>query len=186
MTGGYKLIIPLMIVTALSYFISRYFHQESIYTAALVKSGIKFRSEKEKHYIRQISVRNIIETDFIILHPQITLREIMQNIIHSKRNLFPVVDDNDKLLGVITLDNIREIMLNTDVYDVILAYEVMNTDFHTIDINEDINHALEEFEENNVWNLAVTENGQYKGFISKSNIFNKYLSSWATQYSEEF
>ena len=72
MTGGYKLIIPLMIVTALSYFISRYFHQESVYTATLVKSGIKFRSEKEKHYIRQISVRNIIETDFIILHPQIT------------------------------------------------------------------------------------------------------------------
>ena len=186
MTGGYKLIIPLMIVTALSYFISRYFHQESIYTEALVKSGIKFRSEKEKHYIRQINVRNIIETDFIILHPQITLREIMQNIIHSKRNLFPVVGDDEKLLGVITLDNIREIMLNTDVYDVILAYEVMNTDFHSIDINADINHALEEFEENNAWNLAVTENGRYRGFISKSNIFNKYLSSWATQYSEEF
>jgi len=186
MTGGYKLIIPLMIVTALSYFISRYFHQESIYTEALVRSGIKFRSEKEKHYIRQINVRNIIETDFIILHPQITLREIMQNIVHSKRNLFPVVDNDEKLLGVITLDNIREIMLNRDVYDVILAYEVMTTDFQSIDINEDINYALEVFEENNVWNLAVTENGKYRGFISKSNIFNKYLSSWATQYTDEF
>ena len=184
-TGGYKLIVPLMIVTALSYFISRYFHPESIYTAPLVKRGIKFRSEKEKYFVRQIIVKEIIEKNFIVLHPQVTLREIMQNIVHSKRNLFPVVDDNDTLLGIITLDDIREIMLNADVYDVILAYEIMNTNFHSIDINADLNTALEKFEENNVWNLAVTENGKYRGFISKSNIFNKYLSSWATQHTED-
>ncbi len=184
-TGGYKLIVPFMIVTALSYFISRHFHAESIYTAPLVKRGVKFRSEREKSFIHQIKVREIIESDFVLMHPQMTLRQIMEKIVHSKRNLFPVVDDDGILLGIITLDDIREIMLNSDVYDVILAYEIMNTNFHSIDINTDINHALETFEEKDVWNLAVTEDGKYRGFISKSNIFNKYLSSWEKQQEEE-
>ena len=76
-------------------------------------------------------------------------------------------------------------MLNTDLYDVILAYEMMNTNFHSIDIGADLAEALEKFEQNNVWNLAVTDKGKYSGFISKSNIFNKYLSSWAKQQAEE-
>ncbi len=184
-TGGYKLIVPLMIVTALSYFISRYFHHESIYTAPLVKRGIKFRSEREKYFIRLINVRDIIENDFTVVRPEMTLREIMQKIVQSKRNLFPVVDSNGMLLGIITLDDIREVMLNSDVYDVILAYEIMNTSFHSIDINADLNFALNKFEEDNVWNLAITENGKYFGFISKSNIFNKYLSSWVKQQAED-
>jgi CIC family chloride channel protein len=184
-TGGYKLIVPLMIVTALSYFISRYFHHESIYTAPLVKRGIKFRSEQEKYFIREFFVKDILETNFVVLHPQNTLREIIQNIVHSKRNLFPVVDNNEKLLGIIKLDDIREIMLNDEVYDVILAYEIMNPHFYSIDINADLNFALEKFEENNIWNLAVTEDGKYRGFISKSNIFNKYLASWSKQNVEE-
>ena len=184
-TGGYKLIVPFMIVTALSYFISRYFHRESIYTDPLVKKGVKFRSEKEKTFIRQIQIEDIIENDFLKLHPKMTLREIMDKIIHSKRNIFPVIDDSEMLVGIITMDDIREIMLNSDVYDVILAYEIMNTNFHSIDIHSDLNHALEKFEENNTWNLAVTDNGKYRGFISKSNIFNKYLSSMSKQQAEE-
>ena len=184
-TGGYKLIVPFMIVTAFSYFISRYFHAESIYTEPLTKKGVKFRSEKEKSFIRNIRVRDIIENNFVSVHPNMTLREIMDKITHSKRNLFPVVDDGDVLLGIITMDDIREVMLNSDVYDVILAYEIMNTHFHSIDIDTDLNHALEKFEENNVWNLAVTHNGKYLGFISKSNIFNKYLASWAHQQTED-
>jgi CIC family chloride channel protein len=184
-TGGYTLIVPLMIVTALSYFISRYFHPESIYTAPLIKRGVKFRSEKEKYFIQQMTVRDIIEKDFVTIKPNVTLREIVDKIIHSKRNLFPVVNENEKLLGVITLDDVREVMLNTDLYDVILAYEIMNTNFHSIDIDADLVNALEKFESKSVWNLAVTDKGKYRGFISKSNIFNKYLSSWAKQQAEE-
>jgi CIC family chloride channel protein len=184
-TGGYTLIVPLMIVTALSYFISRYFQPDSIYTAPLTKRGVRFRSEKEKYFIQQMKVRDIIEKDFVPIQPKITLRKIVDQIIHSKRNLFPVVNEQEKLVGIITLDDIREVMLNTDLYDVILAYEIMNTQFYSIDIDADLTNALEMFETDNVWNLAVTDKGKYKGFISKSNIFNKYLSSWSKQQAEE-
>jgi len=183
-TGGYILAVPLMIVTALSFFISRHFHPNSIYSTPLFQKGIKFRSEKEKYFIQQIKVSDLIENDFVALQPNTTLRKIVNEIIHARRNLFPVVDKNNIIVGIITLDNIREIMLNTDVYDVILAFEIMNSDFHSIDINADINLVLEMFEEHDVWNLVVTDKGKYCGFISKSNIFNKYLSSWAKHQGE--
>lgn len=184
-TGGYTLIVPLMIVTALSFFISRYFHPHSIYTAPLLEKGITFRSEKEKYFIQQITVREIIENDFIPLSPTMTLREIVDKIVHSKRNIFPVLDDKKNIVGIITLDNIREVMLDSDVYDVILAYEIMDRNFHSISINADINEALQKFEDNNVWNLVVVKDSEYCGFISKSNIFNKYLASWEKQNGEE-
>lgn len=184
-TGGYTLIVPLMIVAAVSFFISKYFHPDSIYTTALSRRGIKFRSEKEKYFIQQTNVADLIETEFEIINPNLTLRELAKKIPLTRRNLFPVVDENKRLVGIITLDDIREVMLNAEVYDIILANEIMNTSFQSVDINTDINKVMEIFEKKQIWNLAVTNNGKYLGFISKSNIFNKYISIWAAEHLEE-
>lgn len=184
-TGGYVLIVPLMIVTALSFFISKHFHQQSIYTTALAKKGIKFRSEKEKYFIQQMKISDLIETDFITVKPNMTLRSLVDQVTHSKRNLFPVIDDKNKLVGIVTFDDIREVMLDSKVYDIILVYEIMNTDFNEIDLNADINSAIELFENKQIWNLAVTDHDKYVGFISKSNLFNKYITVWAHQQKEQ-
>jgi CIC family chloride channel protein len=184
-TGGYTLIVPLMIVAALSFFISKYFHPDSIYTTALSRRGIKFRSEKEKYFIHQTTVYDLIEKDFEPITPNLTLRELIEKIPLTHRNLFPVVDDNQRLVGIITLDDIREVMLNSEVYDIILAYELMNKNFHSIEVTTDINKVMEIFEKKQIWNLAVTINGRYVGFISKSNIFNKFISIWAAEHQEE-
>lgn len=184
-TGGYALIVPLMIVTALSYFISKYFNKYSIYTAALARRGIDFRAEKERFSIQNLSLENLIETDFLIVRPNMTLRELVDIITHTKRNLFPVVNNDGKLIGVVTLDDVREEMLNREVYDVILIYEVMNTNFQSLEIGADINSAIKIFEEKQVWNIAITKNDKYLGFISKSNLFNKYISLWHQRRQEE-
>jgi len=183
-TGGYSLIVPLMIVTALSFFISKYFHPHSIYTWTLARRGIQFRSEKEKYLIRQLTVKDLVETDFLTVKPNTTLRELVEKITHTKRNLFPVVDDTGKLVGIVTLDDVREVMMNTDVHDVILLYEIMNSHFEKIDIRTDINGVLEIFEEKQIWNLAVTDVEKYIGFISKSNFFNNYISGMAKDQKE--
>lgn len=180
-TGGYSLIVPLMIVSALSYFISRYFHPYSIYTEPLAKKGIKFRSEKEKYFIQEINISNLVETDFLKIQPNMTIGTVIKKIATTKRNIFPVIDEDGKLIGIITLDDIREIMLNTEVYDVLLAYEIMNSKFYSVELNTDINKILDIFEEKHVWNIAVTLQGKYLGFISKSNLFNNYISVWSEQ-----
>jgi CIC family chloride channel protein len=184
-TGGYNLIVPLMIVSALSFFISRYFHPYSIYTAPLARKGIEFRSEKEKYFIQQININDLVETDFLKIHPNMTIGNLLKKISATRRNIFPVIDDKENLLGVITLDDVREVMLHSEVYNVLLAYEIMNPNFYTIELNSDINKILEIFEEKSVWNVAVTRQGKYMGFISKSNLFNKYFSALTDQESEK-
>lgn len=184
-TGGYILIVPLMIVVSISFFISKHFNKYSVYTATLAHRGIDFRSEKENFPLQNLTLESLIEADFQIVHPNMTMRQLIDVIIHSKRNLFPVVNNEDKLVGVVTLDDVREEILNTDLYDVMLVYEIMNTNFQAIKIDEDINHAIKVFEEKQVWNIAVTRNNKYVGFISKSNLFNKYISLWHQRRKEE-
>lgn len=184
-TGGYMLIVPLMIVTAISFFISKYFQPDSIYTSSLAKKGIKFRSEKEKYFAHQTTVADLVETGFQTIKPNLTLGELILKIPLTKRNIFPVIDDGKKLVGIITLDDIREVMLNTEVYNIILIYEIMNTNFKSVDVSTDINNVIEIFEKEKTWNLAVTKNDKYVGFISKSNIFNKYISIWAAEHKDD-
>ncbi len=184
-TGGYVLIVPLMIVTALSLFISRYFHPYSIYTTSLANKGIHFRSEKEKYFVQQLKLNELIEKDFVKIKPYMTFRQLVEQITKTKRNLFPVIDNNEKLVGIVTLDDVREVMIDTEVYDVILVNEVMNTNFESVDISKDVNEVVRIFEEKQIWNLAVTDNNKYVGFISKSNIFNKYISIWAQHKKDD-
>ncbi|HEY7751944.1 MAG TPA: CBS domain-containing protein, partial [Ignavibacteriaceae bacterium] len=91
----------------------------------------------------------------------------------------------DKLVGVVTLDDIRSVILDKDQYDVVLIYEIMNSNFQTIEVDADINTAVKIFEEKQVWNIAVTRENKYVGFISKSNLYNRYISLWHQRQSEE-
>jgi chloride channel protein, CIC family len=184
-TGGYVLFVPLMIVSALSYFISRHFHPNSIYTAPLVEKGIDYRSEQEKYFLKNITVKDLIETDFIPVHPKMTLGELVSKIKLTKRSLFPVTDENNKLVGIVSLNDIKEVMLNEKMYNVMLVYEIMDTNFKEVDIETDVAKVLDLFKEKHLWNIAVTSEGRYTGFISKSNFFNTYMNVWADLKKEE-
>ncbi len=175
-TGGYVLIVPLMIVSALSYFISRHFQSYSVYTSTLAKQGIRFRSSKDKSLVHQLKISDIIESNIRIVEPNFTLRKLISIISNSRQNIFPVVDNNNRLLGIVNLDDVREILLNSEIYDVILVYEIMNKDFIAVDLEENFDTVIKIFEENRVYSLPVVQNDEYVGIINKAEAFNKYAS----------
>ncbi len=183
-TGGYALFVPLMIVSAVSFFTSRYLVGYSVYTKALVDKGLWMPSDKDYNVLGQITIRDSVETDFAVLHPNDPLREAFKTVVHSRRNIFPVVDDKGLLLGIIMLDDIRELMLESESHDIILAYEVMTPTKGAIDIDSDMRDAMAKFEKYKIWNIPVLEGGKYAGFISKSTIFNKYRDLLISQSSE--
>jgi CIC family chloride channel protein len=179
-TGGYDLIIPLMIVSAISYIIVKYFHPESLDVRKLKEKGAIVSDNKDTSILSKIDVEEMIETDFATIHFKATLRDIVETIKHSKRNTFPVVKKNNKLLGIIYLDNIREEMFNTEHYDTVTAKEVMRKPSMVINSSEDIFSIMKKFEESGQWNLPVVEEGIYIGFLSKSSILDKYRSQLLT------
>ncbi|MCF8423294.1 MAG: chloride channel protein [Bacteroidia bacterium] len=173
-TGGYELIIPLMIVASISYIIVKRFHPESLDVRRLKDKGTIVSENKDTSILSKIDTKEMIETDFATIHFKATLRDIVETIKHSKRNTFPVVKKNNKLLGIIYLDNIREEMFNPELYDKVTAKEVMRKPSMVIDTNEDIFTIMRKFEESGQWNLPVVENEIYIGFLSKSSILDKY------------
>lgn len=182
-SGGYALFVPLMIVSATSYFVVRYFEPNSIYTKSLIEQGLITR-DKDTIVLSEMNIADIIETNFSAVKPDQTLRELVSTIANAKRNIFPVVNDQNKFEGVIMLDDIREIMFNTDMYDKITIAELMNIPSLIANVNDKIEVLMKKFDEYGVWNIPVIDNDEnYLGFISKSGVLDKYREKLI--YNEE-
>lgn len=175
-TGGYELIIPLMIVSSISFMIVKYFHPVSMDVKKLKDKGTIISENKDTNILSHIDVESAIERDFAILHPDDKLRAVIQQIKHNKRNTLAVVDKNNTLVGLIQLDRIREEMFNSELYDKIITKDIMEKPSAKIEYGEDIFSIMKKFDESGQWNLPVVDKGYYLGFISKSNILTKYRS----------
>lgn len=174
MTGGYELFLPLLIVSTISYGTIRLFLPYSIYTMRLAQRGELLTHEKDKTVLTLLKMDSVIEKDFIEVHPEMTLKEMVDVISRSNRNLFPVTDDNGMLLGVVLLDDIRNIMFRPDLYRKMYVRKFMSMPPARIEVGETMDKVMKTFDDTNAWNLPVVENGRYVGFVSKSKIFNSY------------
>lgn len=173
-TGGYILFIPLMIVSAMSYFIVRYFEPNSIYTKTLIERGYIIL-DKDTALLSELSINSVVENDFSTLNPRQTLRELVATVSASKRNLFPVVDKHNKLVGIITMDDIREVMFKQNLYDKLRVNELMSIPKVTVGQTEKMEEVMKYFEEYEVWYIPVIdEDAQYVGFISKTVVLHQY------------
>ena len=175
-TGGYTLMIPLMIVSSISFAISKYFGPYSMDVKKLALSGKIFTNDKDQNILATISTSNLIETNFQAVSASLNLGGLVNVIAQSKRNIFPVLDSNNKLLGIIILDNIREIIFKTELYEKITVRDLMNPAPAVISANQSMESVMKIFDETGAWNLPVTDNGIYVGFVSKSSIFSSYRS----------
>ena len=184
-TGGYALFVPLMIVSAGSYLISRYFEPYSIYMRALVQKGLHKR-DKDKTVLNKIKLKNMVESDFVSVTAENTLGQLVDKIAHSKRNIFPVLDEDGHLLGMVLLDSIREIMFDHEKYTAILVKDLMTQPPCILDVNEEMHDVMKKFDAYNSWNLPVTEENKYIGFVSKSAIFTKYRHLLIKQSEQQF
>ncbi|MCC6690488.1 MAG: chloride channel protein [Bacteroidia bacterium] len=173
-TGGYELMIPLMIVSALSFTVVKYFEPYSMDVKKLAKKGHVLTYNKDKSILASLKISTIIETDFHKVSPETKLGELIEVVAHSKRNIFPVVNETNQLLGIILLDNIREVMFKTELYDNVFAKELMRQPATTVTSDEPMHAVMRKFDETGAWNLPVIDHNQYIGFISKSSIFSKY------------
>lgn len=174
MTGGYQLFLPLLIVSTISYCTVRLFVKYSIYTMRLAKRGELLTHHKDKAVLTLLKMDSVIEKDFTEVHPEMSLREMVNAISKSDRNLFPVTDNNGNLLGIVLLNDIRNIMFRPSLYDKMYVRKFMCMPPAKIEIGDNMEKVMSTFDKTNAWNLPVVENGKYIGFVSKSKIFNSY------------
>lgn len=183
-TGGFGLVIPLMITVAVSYLTITPFEPHSIYHKRLALSGELITHNKDKAVLTLLKLKNLIETDLQTIKNDSTLRELVKVISKSKRNIFPVVDEENNFQGVILLDDIREIMFDIDLYDTTLVKDLITVPPAVISSTDKMDVVMKKFNDCNAWNLPVVRNMKYVGFVSKSTIFNAYRSE-LVHFSED-
>ncbi|UMB59593.1 chloride channel protein [Lutibacter sp. A80] len=175
-TGGYQLFVPLMIVSAISYLITKQYIPHNIYSAELAKKGQLITHDKDKKVLLLMDVDKVIETNFIIIHPNMNLGDIVNKaVIKSTRNHFPVVNDANEFLGILMLDDIRSIMFEQKLYTKLKAKNLMQMAPAIINYDKDsMEVIMDKFKDTVAWNLPVLKDGKYYGFISKSRLLTAY------------
>lgn len=174
-TGGYGLLVPLIVTSVCSYVTIRNFEPYSIYTKRLAREGDLLTHNSDQAVLTLLKTSQVIETDFISVGPRDTLETLVHAVEASQRNIFPVVDSEHHLQGVVTLDNIRGIMFQKERYRSIYVYELMTRVPDYIFLDERMDSVMQKFETSGAWNLPVLDDKyKYVGFVSKSRIFSAY------------
>lgn len=172
-TNGYSLIVPLMIVSALSYFVNRIFFKHSVYTNAVAEQGVEVTHNKDVSILSMMTINNLIETNFSKISRGSKLGDLIPVIASSTRNIFPVVDKDGTFCGHVLFDDIRSVMFNQSLYDLPIEEFTVIPEYliHPEDSMEDV---VKKFHVSGKYNIPVIEQGKYLGYISRANMFSTY------------
>lgn len=174
-TGGYELLIPLIVTAAVSYGTIRGFERYSIYTKRIAAQGALLTHDNDQAVLTLLHTADLVERDFTPVRYDATLGDLVHLISTSRRNLFPVLDAQDRFQGVVTLDDVRSMMFDRSHYDTVKVYNVMKSAPAFVYMDEKMDSVMNKFESTQAWNLPVLDDeNKYLGFVSKSKIFSSY------------
>jgi CIC family chloride channel protein len=173
-TGGYSLFIPLMITSTIAYITILWFTRHSIYTQRLAERGELLTHHKDEVVLTLMKLDSVIEKDFLSIGLDDSMGEMIKAVSKSKRNIFPVLNDDDELVGIVLLDNIREVMFQREKYEETFVSDVMVSPPEIVNVEDNMDVVMKKFNSCGAWNLPVLKDGKYFGFVSKSKIFNTY------------
>ncbi len=174
LSGGYTMFLPLMITATISFLTAKSFEKHSVYTHQLARRKELLTHNKDQNIMTLMEVNKLIETDFAIISPDATLGELVKVISKAHRNLFPAVDKDNNLKGMIKMDDIRDIIFQPDKYDKVKVKDLMYMPEYYISPDDSMEDLVEAFKKSGRFNIAVIDKGKYLGFISRANAFTAY------------
>jgi len=172
-TSGYELIVPLMLSTTISYITVKSLEPNSIVTKQLAQRGQLITHNKDQAVLKFMQLKKVIETDLKSIPVDAVLGDLIRVISSSSRNIYPVLNEQSQLMGVVLLDDVRDIMFNDELYQTPVVNLMINPPA-SIALSDSMEEVLRKFRDTDAWNLPVTQDGQYIGFVSKSKLFSAY------------
>lgn len=175
-TGSYELFVPLMLTVSMSFLLTKNSLEHTIYTKELAEKDALLTHDKDQSVLTLMKIDSVIEQNFIKLTPAMTLGEMLHNgVAKSSRNLFPVIDNEHRLVGIILLDHIREVMFDQSLYTSTTVETFMQSPPDYINYeNDSMKTVMKKFQDSGAWNLPVIKKGSYYGFVSKSKLLTAY------------
>ena len=186
LTGGYSLFMSLMITSTIAYLTIIVFERHSIYSMRLAKKGELITHHKDKAVLTFLNMNDEIETDLVQIDPDTSLGDLIKIISTSNRNIFPVVNKDGLFLGILHLDEVRNIMFRPELYQRFTVRRLMVSPPEILKQTDSMEKVMVAFDKSNAWNLpVVNEKGMYIGYVSKSSLFNSYRQILLEQFSDD-
>ncbi|CAN5432022.1 chloride channel protein [soil metagenome] len=181
-TNGYELFIPLMIVSSISFFIVKSYEPYSMETKKLALEGQIFTHKKERNILTSIVLADMLQEHFESIEPDKKLKDLIEIIKKSEKNIFAVVDNKERFMGIIELNDIKQKIFQPDNYNSISIKSLMKKPAAILHTDQDMHTVMEKFDITRSWYLPILDkNKKFIGFISKTKLFNKYREILATQ-----
>ncbi|MGB1384592.1 MAG: chloride channel protein [Flavobacteriales bacterium] len=174
LSGGYGLFVPLMLTSAISFSTSRALMRHSIYTRELAERGELLTHDKDQTVLTLMNLKEELEQDFLPVQPHWNLGQLVEVVAQSQRNLHPVVDGEGHLMGIVDLQDIRQVMFDQDQYLSLRVIDLMTLPLAEVQWEDRMDDVMAKFETCGAWNLPVVEDGRYVGFVSRSRLFTAY------------
>ena len=175
MTGGYDLLIPLILTSTISYAVTRSVEPYSIYTKRIANRGELLTHDSDQAVLTLLKTSDLIESDFKTIRIDATLGDLVNNVANSSRNIYPVLDSRNHFQGYVSLEDIRHDMFKHEQYDSLHVYNFMKSAPAYVYVDEKMDSVMRKFEQTEAWNLPVVDHDRtYIGFVSKSKIFSAY------------
>ena len=173
-TGGYQFFVPIIITAVISYLTIHYFEPHGIYSKRLALNNQLLTHNKDRAALSRLKIDNLIETNFSTINPEATLGDLVKVVAKSPRNVFPVVDSENNFCGVVFMNDIRNIIFNTEMYDKTRVHGLLNMPDTIVQIGETMEDVAQKFNDTQHYNIAVLQDGKYIGFVSRANVFSAY------------
>ncbi len=174
LSGGYQLFFPLMITATFSFLVVNVYSKHSVYAIQLARRKELITHNKDKAILTLMDVKSLIETNFNTVDVDSTLGDLVKVVSKSQRNIFPVVDKENNMLGVVFINDIRDIIFKPELYDTTYVRDLMFMPHPIVDPDESMEDIAKKFSETQHYNLPVLKDGKYVGFVSRANVFSTY------------
>jgi len=179
-TQNYQIILPLMLSSIIANVVANYLEKESIFTWILKKEGINIRRGTEETILRNILVSDVMEKDVVTFYEDTTFREIKEKFKRAKHNYFPVIDKENNLVGIISLEDIRSVIFEEGIEDIVVAKEIAKTsNLIYLFPDDNLSTALKKLGIKDLGALPVVEKDEkqklkFLGLLRRSDIINAY------------
>jgi chloride channel protein, CIC family len=181
-TGGYGVILPLILVSAVSTTLCHYVEPASFYLKDLVERGHLLRPGTDARVLSDLSVKELLETDCITVSPNMSLRDFIDVIKRSHRNHFPVADEETgRFLGMIQLHDIRPYLFDPVMYDAVILEQIMDPRPEVVHPNEDLSDVLRRMDARRLFSMPVVADRKFLGMISKATLLDQYRKELRVQ-----
>lgn len=175
LTAGYGLLIPLMVTSPIAYITSRIFEKHSVYTRTLAERGRLKTHNKDKFAVRKIDFMNLLDKNVSTVPLSATLRQFVDVIAGSKRNIFVVLDDNKKFVGLLLMDDHRDVIFQQQLYDSYYVRDLLYVPDVVVFDTDTAEQMVSKFQQTKNFNLPViTRDGNYLGFLSRARVLDVY------------